>query len=133
MVIAGGKDIDETVVLTERCQRRDKFLHLVFYFTSFQLSVDAACMPMALWCQLGLIADGVFSFREIRLSPPAGCDYRDYRNFLRLRDYCSFTIIAKYFVLLIITIIAIIVSVVVIPIVAVSISLPLPCPSNLQI
>jgi hypothetical protein len=62
MVIAGGKDIDETVVLTERGRRRDKFLHLVFYFTSFQLSVDAACMLMTLWCQLGLIADAYSVF-----------------------------------------------------------------------
>ncbi len=37
-------------------------------------------------------------FREIRLSLPVGCDYRDYRNFFRLNDNRYFAIIASFFV-----------------------------------
>jgi hypothetical protein len=48
-------------------------------------------------------------FGEIRLSLPVGFDYRDYRNFTCSRDYCTFAIIEKYFVLAIIIIILILV------------------------
>jgi hypothetical protein len=41
----------------------------------------------------------VFSiFREIRLSLPVACDYRDYHNFFCLNDNHYFAIIANFFV-----------------------------------
>ncbi len=75
----------------------------VLFWVSFSVGPVIAVFFPPVLCPgqewgVGLIRNGVFIFREIRLLLPVGCDYRDYRNFFRLNNNRYFAIITNFFV-----------------------------------